>query len=88
MRRFAKIAVSVPAEQLAHVRRIIDAGEFRSAADVMREALRSFLDRRRMHAGELGARRFSRSLRSRVVQPVGEVAERVELLFDAGDAKA
>jgi len=88
MRRFAKIAVSLSAEQLAQVRRVIDAGEFRSAADVMREALRSFLDRRRQHAGPPGAQRFSRSLRARSIPPVGEAAERVELMFDAGDAKA
>ncbi len=86
MRRSGKISVEVTHEELAQVRRIVGAGEFGSAAALMREALRSFLHRRALHAGFHGAGRFTRSLEAR--HDALEVAERVELLFDAGDAKA
>jgi Arc/MetJ-type ribon-helix-helix transcriptional regulator len=87
MRRSGKLSVDVTPEQLAQVRRIIGAGEFGSAAALMREALRSFLHRRALHAGFHGAGRFTRSLEARH-DPHVEPSERVELLFDAGDAKA
>ena len=86
MRRSGKLSVEVTHEELAQVRRIVGAGEFGSAAALMREALRSFLHRRALHAGFHGAGRFTRSLEAR--HEAVEVAERVELLFDAGDAKA
>jgi len=87
MSRSGKLSVDLTPEQLAQVRRIVGAGEFGSAAAVVREALRSFLHRRALHAGFHGAGRFSRSLEA-LHDPHLEPSERVELLFDAGDAKA
>jgi Arc/MetJ-type ribon-helix-helix transcriptional regulator len=88
MSRSGKISVNLPTQQLAHVRLAVEAGEFGSAAAVMREALRLWLHRRALHAGQHGAARFRSSLQARQEAPIGEPAERVELLFDAGDAKA
>jgi Arc/MetJ-type ribon-helix-helix transcriptional regulator len=87
MSRSGKISVELTPQQLSLVRSIVQGGEFRSAAAVVREALRTFLHRRALHAGSHGATRFSRSLEARH-ETLPEVAERVELLFDAGDAKA
>jgi Arc/MetJ-type ribon-helix-helix transcriptional regulator len=83
-----KISVILSPQQSAQVRRVVEGGEFASAAAVMREALRVWLHRRALHAGGHGAQRFSRSLEARHDPAHVEVAERVELLFDAGDAKA
>jgi Arc/MetJ-type ribon-helix-helix transcriptional regulator len=88
MSRSGKISVDVTPQQLSQVRRIVEAGEFGSAAALLREALRSWLHRRALHAGPHGAARFSRSLEARQDALVAEPSERVELLFDAGDAKA
>jgi Arc/MetJ-type ribon-helix-helix transcriptional regulator len=79
----------VSRQQLLQVRRVVEAGEFTSAAAVVREALRSWLHRRTLHAGRLGATRLTRSLEARRNQHAqSEPRERVDLLFDAGDAKA
>lgn len=83
-----KISVILPSQQLAQVRRVVEGGEFGSAAEVVREALRVWLHRRALHAGGHGAQRFSRSLEARHEPDHAQPAERVELLFDAGDAKA
>jgi Arc/MetJ-type ribon-helix-helix transcriptional regulator len=88
MSRSGKISVELTPQQLSQVRSIVQGGEFRSAAAVVREALRTFLHRRALHAGSHGATRFSRSLEARHDAHPTEVSERVELLFDAGDAKA
>ena len=88
MSRSGKISVELTPDQLSHVRRIVQAGEYGSAAALLREAVRAFLHRRALHAGAHGAARFSRSLEARQDLIQGEIAERVELLFDAGDAKA
>jgi Arc/MetJ-type ribon-helix-helix transcriptional regulator len=88
MSRSGKISVDITSQQLSQVRGIVEAGEFPSASALMREALRSWLHRRALHAGPHGAARFSRSLESRQDLIQAEVLERVELLFDAGDAKA
>ena len=88
MSRSGKISVELTPQQLSLVRSIVQGGEFTSAAAVVREALRSFLHRRALHAGSHGATRFSRSLEARQEAHAAEVSERVELLFDAGDAKA
>ena len=88
MSRSGKISVEVTAQQLSQVRSIVGAGEFDSAAAVLREALRTWLHRRALHAGAHGAARFSRSLEARQDLIQAESLERVELLFDAGDAKA
>jgi len=87
MSRSGKVSVELSPEQLSQVRRMVQAGEFASASGLLREAVRSFLHRRALHAGAHGAARFSRSLEARH-EAVPEMAERVELLFDAGDAKA
>jgi Arc/MetJ-type ribon-helix-helix transcriptional regulator len=88
MKRSGKISAAVPREHLSQIRRVVDAGEFASAAAVVREAVRAWLHRRSLHAGRHGAARFSRTLETRLDAPVAEAVERVELLFDAGDAKA
>jgi Arc/MetJ-type ribon-helix-helix transcriptional regulator len=87
MSRSGKISVELTPQQLAQVRRIVGAGEFGSAAALLREAVRTFLHRRALHAGPHGASHFSRSIEARQDLP-SDPCERVELLFDAGDAKA
>ena len=88
MSRSGKISVELTPQQLSQVRRVVQAGEFKSATAVVREALSAFLHRRALHAGSHGVSRFARSLEARHDSHPGEVSERVELLFDAGDAKA
>jgi Arc/MetJ-type ribon-helix-helix transcriptional regulator len=88
MSRSGKISVELTSDQLSQVRSIVEAGEFASGAAVMREAVRQFLHRRTLHAGLHGVARFSRSLEQRQDMLPLEIAERVELMFDAGDAKA
>lgn len=88
MKRSGKISVAVPREHLLQIRRVVDAGEFASAAAVVREAVRAWLHRRTLHAGRHGAARLSRTLETRIDLPHAEPTERVELMFDAGDAKA
>ena len=86
MRRSGRVSIAIPREQIEQLRAIVEAGEFASTAAVMREALRAFLHRRALHAGQFGASRLSRTLQSRLESL--EPAERVDLMFDAGDAKA
>ena len=88
MRRTGKISVTVTRQQLLQVRRVVEAGEFNSAAAVAREALRLWLHNRALHAGRLGEARLTRSLEARRQLARSEPRERVDLLFDAGDAKA
>jgi Arc/MetJ-type ribon-helix-helix transcriptional regulator len=83
-----KLSVSLTSQQLAQIGQIVEAGEFGSAAAVVREALRAWLHRRALHAGEHGAQRLRRTLEARQEVALGAPSERVELLFDAGDAKA
>jgi Arc/MetJ-type ribon-helix-helix transcriptional regulator len=87
MSRSGKISVELTAQQLAQVRRIVGAGEFGSASALLREAVRGFLHRRALHAGPHGASHFSQSLELRQ-DVAADPCERVELLFDAADAKA
>ena len=87
MSRSGKVSVELTPQQLSQVRRLVQAGEFASASALMREAVRTFLHRRALHGGAHGAGRFSRLLDARH-EALPEVSERVELLFDAGDAKA
>jgi Arc/MetJ-type ribon-helix-helix transcriptional regulator len=86
MRRSGRVNIAIPRDQIEQVRRLVEAGEFASSAAVVREALRAFLHRRTLHAGQLGATRLSRTLQARLESL--EPAERVDLMFDAGDAKA
>jgi Arc/MetJ-type ribon-helix-helix transcriptional regulator len=83
MRASGKVSVALSAEQLRQVRHLVDAGEFASASAVMREALRVWLHRRAASAGAR-ARRPNRTFAENHIEPF----ERVELMFDAGDAKA
>jgi putative addiction module CopG family antidote len=87
MRR-SKLSVSLTPQQASQISRVIEAGEFGSAAAVVREALRAWLHKRTLHGGLLSAQRLRRSLEARQEFALGEPCERVELLFDAGDAKA
>ena len=86
MSRSDKLSVAVPRDEVDQVRRLVQAGEFASSAAVLREALRAFLHRRALHAGQHGTARFSRTVQARL--EALEPCERVDLLFDAGDAKA
>ena len=87
MRRTTRITVALPLDHLSQVRQIVEGGEFNSPEEVMREALRSWLQRRALHAGLHGAMRL-RSFEVHCDVPDVEPFERVELLFDAADAKA
>jgi Arc/MetJ-type ribon-helix-helix transcriptional regulator len=80
------VSIALPHEQLDQVRGIVAAGEFASSAAVIREALGAFLHRHALHGGQHGSARFSRAIQARLESL--EPAERVDLLFDAGDAKA
>lgn len=86
MRRSSRVSIALPRDQAEHVRRIVEAGEFASSAAVVREALRAFLSRHSLHGGQHGSARFGRVVQARLESL--EPAERVDLLFDAGDAKA
>ena len=86
MRRSSRLNIALPREQIDQVRRMVEAGEFASSAAVIREALRAFLHRHALHGGQHGSARFSRAIQARLEST--EPAERVDLLFDAGDAKA
>ncbi|HVN00045.1 MAG TPA: hypothetical protein VMT68_07505 [Caulobacteraceae bacterium] len=88
MSRSGKINVALPPQHLLQLRRMVDAGEFGSTAEAVREAVKTFLQRRALHAGSLGMARFKRSLQARQEAGYSEPVERVDLLFDAGDAKA
>jgi Arc/MetJ-type ribon-helix-helix transcriptional regulator len=83
MSRSGKISVALPREQLSQLKDVVEAGEYGSAAAAVREAVRAWLHRRgvRAHAG-------ARFMRSRLEGLPPEPAERVELMFDARDAKA
>jgi Arc/MetJ-type ribon-helix-helix transcriptional regulator len=87
MSRSGKISIELTPQQVSQVRRIVGAGEFASASALLREAVRAFLHRRALHGGPYSAGRFSRSLEARQ-DLTADPCERVELLFDAGDAKA
>jgi Arc/MetJ-type ribon-helix-helix transcriptional regulator len=86
MSRSGKISVALPRQQITQLKDIVEAGEYGSAAAVIREALRSFLHRRDVRA--IGGARFARARQARLEGLPPEPSERVELLFDAGDAKA
>ena len=86
MRRSSRLSIAIAREQIDQVRQLVEAGEFASSAAVLREALRAFLHRRALHGGQHGTARLSRTLQARLESV--EPAERVDLLFDAGDAKA
>jgi Arc/MetJ-type ribon-helix-helix transcriptional regulator len=88
MRRSGKISVALPLHEVSQVRGLVEAGEFASSSAVLRAALRAWLRRRALHAGRYGVERLGRSFAERRDAPTVETAERVELMFDAGDAKA
>ena len=82
-----KISVALTAEELSRVRGIVEAGAYDSPADVLRAALRSWLAQRCQDIRPQAALGRSFAERRRHVPPA-EPLERVDLLFDAGDAKA
>lgn len=86
MKRSDRISVGLSPQQRAQLRMMVEAGEFRSSAAAVREAVRTWLQRRSLHAGPLGSIRLARTIKARQETP--EPFERVELMFDAGDAKA
>jgi Arc/MetJ-type ribon-helix-helix transcriptional regulator len=86
MSRSGKLSIAISRDQIDQMRRLVEAGEFASSGAVVREALRAFLHRRALHGGQHTASRLSRTLQARL--EALEPAERVDLLFDAGDAKA
>ncbi|HEY3799051.1 MAG TPA: hypothetical protein VGL58_11910 [Caulobacteraceae bacterium] len=82
-----KIVVAVEHDHLTLIQRIVAAGEFASPSEVIGEALRSWLHTHKLHGGAHSAERLRQSVRSwRGLPP--EPVERVELMFDARDAKA
>ena len=83
MSRSGKISVALPREQLSQLRDVVEAGEYGSAAAAVREAVHAWLHRRGVRA-QAGAR----FIRARLDTLPPEPAERVELMFDARDAKA
>jgi Arc/MetJ-type ribon-helix-helix transcriptional regulator len=82
-----KISVALTAEELSRIRGIVAAGAFDSPSDVLREALRYWLAERCADTRPQSAfgRPFGHRRRG---DPPAEIFERVDLLFDAGDAKA
>jgi Arc/MetJ-type ribon-helix-helix transcriptional regulator len=88
MSRSGRLNVVLPREELHQIGQIVDAGEFGSAAAVVREAVRAWLHRRALHAGSHGTTRLARSVQERLELALAEPCERVDLLFDAADAKA
>lgn len=82
-----KISVALTAEELSRIRGIVEAGVCDSPADVLREALRFWLAERCADTRPQAA--FGRAFgHRRRDDPPAEVFERVDLLFDARDAKA
>jgi len=83
MSRSGKISVALPREQLSQLKDVVETGEYGSAAAAVREAVRAWLHRRGVRAQAV-----SRFGRARLDGLSPEPAERVELMFDARDAKA
>jgi Arc/MetJ-type ribon-helix-helix transcriptional regulator len=88
MSRSGRLTIAIPRQQLAQLQQIVDSGEHASAAAVVREALRAWLHRHALHAGPHGAARLKQTVQDRLAAMPAEPFERVDLLFDAGDAKA
>lgn len=86
MKASGKISVALTAEELSRVRGIVDAGAYDTPAEVLREALRVWLAWRCADTRPQTA--FGRRFGRRREDPPVEIFERVDLLFDAGDAKA
>jgi Arc/MetJ-type ribon-helix-helix transcriptional regulator len=84
MSRSGKISVALPRDQISQIKDVVEAGEHGSTGAVIREAVRAWLHRRSLRGSSTA--RFNRQVRVEGLPP--EPAERVELLFDAGDAKA
>ena len=80
MSRTGKLSVALPRQTLLQLKDLVEAGEFASPSEVVRQALEAWLRRRKLRAQS--SERFTHPLRD------AEPSERVELLFDAGDAKA
>ncbi|HUZ13189.1 MAG TPA: hypothetical protein VMU93_10095 [Caulobacteraceae bacterium] len=83
-----RVSVALAPHEVSQLRLIVESGEFASIAAVTRAALQSWLRRRALHGGRHGAESLVRGLDARRGPAAGEIMERVELLFDAADAKA
>ena len=81
MSRSGKLSVALPRQTLLQLKDLVEAGEFASPSEVVRQAVEAWLHRRKLRAQS--GERFGHVLRD-----ASEPSERVELLFDAGDAKA
>ena len=86
MEASGKFSVTLTADQRRRVWEIVESGDFDTPGAVLREALRAWLEAR--EDGER-LRPMPRSFaRKRHRPPTPEPFERVDLLFDAHDAKA
>jgi len=81
----ARISVELTAEELRQVGEVVSSGEFASSSAVLREALRFWLHEREEEAWRHGDCHMRHAFES---LPDWLPHERVELLFDAADAKA
>jgi Arc/MetJ-type ribon-helix-helix transcriptional regulator len=79
-----KIVVAVEHDQFSLIQRMVAAGEFASPSEIVGEALRTWLHGRGHGPGAERLRDSIRAWRGQQAEPV----ERVELMFDARDAKA
>ena len=96
MKASGKIVVTLSGDPARQVRRLVEDEAFASPSAVMEEALRFWLQSR---SRWIGRKRWAAAYITRTFAPVeapeaperpiiGEPSERVELMFDAGDAKA
>ena len=90
MKASGKISVTLSGEAARELRRLVEDEGFASAGAVMEEAFRFWLQSRSRWTGRKRwtAAHVTRSFAPALHAPLGEPYERVELLFDAGDAKA
>lgn len=80
MPNIEKISVALPPEMLALVRKAVEAGEYSSSSEVIREALREWTDKRSLQREEiLALRRIWREARAdtRPGVPAEEVMSRL-----------
>jgi Arc/MetJ-type ribon-helix-helix transcriptional regulator len=93
MKASGKIVVTLSGDPARQVRRLVEDEAFASPSAVMEEALRFWLQSR---SRWVGRKRWAAAYVTRTFAPAeapppqsfGEPSERVELMFDAGDAKA
>ena len=84
MAHSVRFTVTLKAHEARAIGEAVASGEFRSPAGVLRKAVRAWLDLR----WEEAARHAAIRERLGPFGPESQPVERVELLFDAADAKA